>query len=317
MGRVLIIAEHDGTTLNRSTLKCVNCAASFENDGIDVAVFAENGESLASAAAAIGGVSNVIRIDHPANATLLAATLAPQIVALSEDYSHLLGPSTTFGKDVMPRVAGLLGVGQLSDIMAAESSHRFKRPIYGGNAIVTVEASTDCVLVATVRTASYSDADDSGTASIESRALDVALPNYTRYIELRSGRSDRPDLQTAVRVISGGRALGSAENFRLIYGLADALGAAVGASRAAVDSGYVSNDLQVGQTGKIIAPELYIAVGISGAIQHLTGIKDANTIVAINSDADAPIFEVADIALVADLFEAVPELTEALSSASG
>jgi len=316
MGRTLVIAEHDGITLNRSTYKCVSCAASFESDGIDVAVFAENGESLTQAAATIKGVSKVLRIDHPANATSLATTLAPQIVALSEDYTHLFGPSTTFGKDVMPRVAGLLGVGQLSDIMAAESSYRFKRPIYGGNAIVTVEASANRVLVATVRTASYADAENSGTASIETRALNAALPDYTRYIELRSERSDRPDLQTAARVISGGRALGSAEKFELIYELAAALGAAVGASRAAVDSGYASNDLQVGQTGKIIAPELYIAVGISGAIQHLTGIKDAKTIVAINSDGEAPIFEVADIALVADLFEALPELTEALRSAS-
>ena len=316
MGRTLVIAEHDGATLNRSTSKCVSCASSFESDGIDVAVFAENGRSLAEAAATIEGVSKVLQIDHPANATLLAATLAPQIVALSEDYTHVFGPSTTFGKDVMPRVAGLLGVGQLSDIMTAESSYRFKRPIYGGNAVVTVEASADRILVATVRTASYADAENSGTASIETRTLNAALPDYTRYIELQSERNDRPDLQTAARVVSGGRALGSAENFELIYELAATLGAAVGASRAAVDSGYVANDLQVGQTGKIIAPELYIAVGISGAIQHLTGIKDAETIVAINSDEDAPIFEVADIALVADLFKALPELTKALSSAS-
>ncbi len=316
MGRILVIAEHDGTTLNRSTSKCVSCAASFQNDGIDVAVFAVNGESLAEVAATIGGVSKVLQIDHPANATALATTLAPQIVALSQDYTHLFGPSTTFGKDVMPRVAGLLGVGQLSDIMAAESSHRFKRPIYGGNAIVTVGASADRILVATVRTASYSDAEENGTASIETRTLSVALPEYARFIELQSERSDRPELQTAARVISGGRALGSAEKFEMIYELADTLGAAVGASRAAVDAGYVANDLQVGQTGKIIAPELYIAAGISGAIQHLTGIKDAKTIVAINNDENAPIFEVADIALVADLFQALPELTAALRSAS-
>ncbi len=316
MGRILVIAEHDGTTLNRSTSKCVSCAASFQNDGIDVAVFAENGESLAEVAATIGGVSKVLQIDHPTNATELATTLAPQIVALSQDYTHLFGPSTTFGKDVMPRVAGLLGVGQLSDIMAAESSHRFKRPIYGGNAIVTVGASADRILVATVRTASYADAEENGTASIETRTLSVALPDYARFIELQSERSDRPELQTAARVISGGRALGSAEKFEMIYELADTLGAAVGASRAAVDAGYVANDLQVGQTGKIIAPELYIAVGISGAIQHLTGIKDAKTIVAINNDENAPIFEVADIALVADLFQALPELTAALRSAS-
>ena len=315
MARVLIVAEHDGATLNPSTAKCVTCAASFESEGVDVAVFAEQGDALAREAASLAGVTRVLQVDNPANKALLAATLAPQIAALAADYTHVFGPSTTFGKDVMPRVAALLGVGQLSDIMQVESACRFRRPIYAGNAIITVDAPDDQIIVATVRTASYAAAGRAdASARVESRRLDVPLPSHTRFVELRSQRSDRPDLQTAERVVSGGRALGSSENFRIIYELADSLGAAVGASRAAVDSGYVPNDLQVGQTGKIIAPDLYVAIGISGAIQHLTGIKDAGTIVAINKDAEAPIFEVADVGLVGDLFQIVPELTSALKA---
>ena len=310
---VLIVAEHDGRSMNLSTAKCVSCAASFENEAIDIVVLADNGAAVAEQAAALEGVRNVIRVDHPANEFPLAAIAAPQVCELAGDYSHVFGPSTTFGKDLMPRVAALLGVGQLSDIMSAESAHRFKRPIYAGNAILTVAAPEDRILVATVRTASYPAAESTGQAAIQQRTIDVELPGHTRFVELRSDTgSERPDLQTAARVVSGGRALGSAENFELIYRLADTLGAAVGASRAAVDSGYVGNDLQVGQTGKIIAPDLYVAVGISGAIQHLTGIKDAGTIVAINKDAEAPLFEVADIGLTADLFTAVPELIDAL-----
>ena len=310
---VLIVAEHDGRAMNLSTAKCVSCAASFESEAIDIVVLADDGAAVAEQAAALEGVRNIIRVDHPANKFPLAAIAAPQVCELAGDYSHVFGPSTTFGKDLMPRVAALLGVGQLSDIMSAESAHRFKRPIYAGNAILTVAAPEDRILVATVRTASYSAAESTGQAAIQQRTIDVELPGHTRFVELRSDTgSERPDLQTAARVVSGGRALGSAENFELIYRLADTLGAAVGASRAAVDSGYVGNDLQVGQTGKIIAPDLYVAVGISGAIQHLTGIKDAGTIVAINKDAEAPLFEVADIGLTADLFTAVPELIDAL-----
>ena len=310
---VLIVAEHDGRSMNLSTAKCVSCAASFESEAIDIVVLADDGAAVAEQAAALEGVRNIIRVDHPANEFPLAAIAAPQVCELAGDYSHVFGPSTTFGKDLMPRVAALLGVGQLSDIMSAESAHRFKRPIYAGNAILTVAAPEDRILVATVRTASYPAAESTGQASIQQRTIDVELPGHTRFVELRSDTgSERPDLQTAARVVSGGRALGSAENFELIYRLADTLGAAVGASRAAVDSGYVGNDLQVGQTGKIIAPDLYVAVGISGAIQHLTGIKDAGTIVAINKDAEAPLFEVADIGLTADLFTAVPELIDAL-----
>ena len=237
---------------------------------------------------------------------------APQIAALAKNYTHVFGPSTTFGKDLMPCVAALLGVAQISDLMAVEGSHVFKRPIYAGNAIISVEAPTDAIVVASVRTASWPEAARGGSAAIEAASVDAALPSHTRYIGLAAGKSDRPDLQSAKRVVSGGRGVGSQENFKIIYDFADKLGAAVGASRAAVDAGYVPNELQVGQTGKIIAPELYVAVGISGAIQHLTGIKDAGTIVAINKDGDAPIFEIADIGLVGDLFTILPELEAAL-----
>ncbi len=315
MARVLIVAEHDGATLNASTAKCVSCAASFESSAIDVAVLADDGAGVAAQAAAIDGVTGVVRLDHPANRYAVAAVAAPQIAELAADYTHVFGPSTTFGKDLMPRIAALLGVGQLSDIMSAETPWRFKRPIYAGNAILTVEASQDRPVVATVRTASYQAAESGAAAPITERAVETELPSHTRYVELRSDSGGgRPDLQTASRVVSGGRGVGSKENFEIIDGLADALGAAVGASRAAVDAGYAGNDLQVGQTGKIIAPDLYIAVGISGAIQHLTGIKDAGVIVAINKDAEAPLFEIADIGLVADLFTAVPELVEALKT---
>jgi len=223
-----------------------------------------------------------------------------------------LGPSSTFGKDLLPRVAALLGVNQVSDIMSVEGERTFRRPIYAGNAIVTVEAPEGTVVVATVRTASYNAVEGGNEADVESASLDVPLPSHTRFVEVQSAASDRPDLQTAATVVAGGRAVGSVEGFDLINTLADKLSAGVGASRAAVDAGYVANDLQVGQTGKIIAPELYIAIGISGAIQHVTGIKDAGTIVAINKDEEAPIFEVADIGLVGDLFTVVPELTDAL-----
>jgi len=309
---ILVVAEHDGETLNPSVAKCVACASSIPDATIHVAVFAADGSDLAGAAAKLDGVDKVLLVERDENRHPLAAVLAPQVVSLAEGYSHVLGPSTTFGKDLMPRVAALLGVNQVSDIMSVESSHSFKRPIYAGNAILTVEAPGDRVVVATVRTASYRGVGAEGSAEIEAVASAAELPTHTRYVSLEGSSSDRPDLQTASRVVSGGRALGSSENFELIFGLADAIGAGVGASRAAVDAGYVPNDMQVGQTGKIIAPELYIAIGISGAIQHLTGIKDAGTIVAINKDGDAPIFEVADIGLVGDLFSIVPELQQAL-----
>jgi electron transfer flavoprotein alpha subunit len=312
MTKVLVIAEHAGGKLNPATAKCVSCARAIEGAEIHVAVLAADASEVASQAAQLEGVARVLKVEHAANAEPLAAVLAPQIVALAGDYTHLLAPSTTFGKDLMPRVAALLGVGQLSDIMTVERPYRFRRPIYAGNAIITVEAPSDRKLVATVRTASFQAAPNGGNAEIQAVQLNVELPTHTRFVERSAAATGRPDLQTAARVVSGGRALGSEEGFKLIYSLADKLGAAVGASRAAVDAGYAPNDLQVGQTGKIIAPELYIAVGISGAIQHLTGIKDARTIVAINKDPEAPIFEVADIGLVGDLFEVLPELERQL-----
>lgn len=313
MAKVLIVAEHDGSALNPSTAKCVTCAAGIEGAEIDILVLAASTADLAAEAARIDGVGRVLVAERPENENAVAAIQAPQVVALSAGYSHVFGPSTTFGKDLMPRVAALLGVNQVSDIMSVEGPYTFKRPIYAGNAIVTVEAPDDRILVATVRTASYRVPGNDNSATIETVDSAVDLPAHTRFVETLAGDSDRPDLQTATRVIAGGRALGSEENFGLIFGLADAIGAGVGSSRAAVDAGYIAPETQVGQTGKIIAPDLYIAVGISGAIQHLTGIKDAGTIVAINKDEEAPIFEVADIGLVADLFQVLPELTEALS----
>ncbi len=308
MHKVLIIGEHDGKTLNPATAKCVTCAKAIPSAEITIALLGADTAAVAAQAAAVSGVKSVVRVDRAENAHPLAATFAPQIAALAADYTHVFGPSTSFGKDLTPRVAALLGVPQVSDLMAVEGAYRFRRPIYAGNAIVTVEADPARKLLATVRVASFEAAPGGGSASIESKTLNVALPSHTRYIGARSGSTDRPDLQTASKVISGGRALGSAENFKLLFRFADKIGAAVGASRAAVDAGYAPNEMQVGQTGKIISPEMYIAVGISGAIQHLTGIKDARTIVAINKDSEAPIFEVADVGLVGDLFQIVPEL---------
>ena len=241
-------------------------------------------------------------------ARMLGLLETPQIVALAADYTHLLGPSTTFGKDLMPRIAALLDCAQVSNIMAVVDATHFRRPTYAGNAIVTVECAPGAKLVGTVRTASFEAAGGGGAATVQAVTPAATLPAHTRFVARAAAKADRPDLQSATRVISGGRALGSAENFKILYELADELGAAVGASRAAVDAGFAANDMQVGQTGKIIAPELYIAIGISGAIQHLTGIKDARTIVAINKDAEAPIFEIADFGLVGDLFQIVPEL---------
>jgi electron transfer flavoprotein alpha subunit len=312
MSRILIIAEHDGAHLNPGTAKCVTCAAALAGASVTVAVLAKDPAAVAAQAAALAGVAQVLSVANPANEHPLAAVLAPQIAALAEDFTHVLGPATTFGKDLMPRVAGLLGAPQISEIMAIETATRFRRPVYAGNAIITVDVSPGVQVVGTVRTASFAAAAAGGNAPIAVATPTATVPTHTRFVSVSAASSDRPDLQTARRVVSGGRALGSAEGFKLMYALADKLGAAVGASRAAVDAGYAPNELQVGQTGKIIAPELYIAIGISGAIQHLTGIKDARTIVAINKDAEAPIFEVADYGLVGDLFEIVPELGKLL-----
>jgi electron transfer flavoprotein alpha subunit len=306
--KILIVAEHDGGRLNVSTAKCVSCARALTGAEIAVAVCAADAAAVAAQAAQLAGVSRVLTVENPANAHALAAVLAPQVAALAASFTHVLGPSTTFGKDLMARIAGLLDAPQVSDIMALESPTRFRRPVYAGNAILTVELAGDGKVVGTVRTASFEAAAAGGAAPIEKAALTVELPTHTRFISVSAAKSDRPDLQTAKRVISGGRALGSADGFKILYSLADRIGAAVGASRAAVDAGYAPNEMQVGQTGKIIAPELYVAVGISGAIQHLTGIKDARTIVAINKDGEAPIFEVADFGLVGDLFQIIPEI---------
>ncbi|HET6807305.1 MAG TPA: FAD-binding protein [Frateuria sp.] len=313
MSKILVIAEHLGGKLNPSTARAVSAAAAVKPEAIDVLVLADNADAVAAEAAKIEGVTRVLTATRAENAHALAAVLAPQVAKAAAGYSHVFAPSTTFGKDLAPRVAALLGVAQVSDVMAVEGSHTFKRPIYAGNAIVTVEADPAQTVVATIRTASWAAAaSGTNSAPVEAVNLDVALPSHTRFVELKQGKSDRPDLQSASKVVSGGRGVGSKENFEIIYKFADKLGAAVGASRAAVDAGYVPNEMQVGQTGKIIAPELYMAIGISGAIQHLTGIKDAGTIVAINKDAEAPIFEVADIGLIGDLFKVIPELSELL-----
>ena len=312
MSKILVIAEHDNGVLNQSTAKCVACAAQVDAAEIDVVVFSNSNPEVAAQAAKLDSVSRVLMVDSPENEHPLAAVLAPQIVELAQNYSHVFGPSTTFGRDLMPRVAALLGVNQISDIMSVQSSHAFTRPIFAGSVIVNVEAPEGLPVIATVRAASYRAVASTNSAPVESVVISAELPQHTRFVESKSGNTDRPDLLTASTVVAGGRALGSAENFNLIYALGEKLGAGVGATRAAVDAGYVPNETQIGQTGKIIAPELYIAIGISGAIQHITGIKDAGTIVAINKDEDAPIFEIADIGLVGDLFSIVPELTEKL-----
>ncbi|MDF4024867.1 FAD-binding protein [Luteibacter sp. PPL201] len=312
MTKILVIAEHLGGQLNASTARAVSAAVAVKPDAIDVIVLADAPEAIAAEAAKIDGVSRVLTVARAENAHALAAVLAPQIAKAAAGYTHVFAPSTTFGKDLAPRVAALLGVSQVSDVMTVEGPHSFKRPIYAGNAIVTVEVDDSTTVVATIRTASWPAAGSTGSAPVEALSLDVTLPNHTRFVGLQQGKSDRPDLQGASKVVSGGRGVGSKENFEIIYTFADKIGAAVGASRAAVDAGYVPNEMQVGQTGKIIAPELYIAIGISGAIQHLTGIKDAGTIVAINKDGEAPIFEIADIGLVGDLFKILPELESSL-----
>jgi electron transfer flavoprotein alpha subunit len=312
MSKILIVADHLNGQLNGAVARCVTAARAIDGAEIHVLVAAADPAAVAAQAAAIEGVAKVLTVADAAHAHLIAQHVAPVAAKLAAGYSHVFGPSSSFGKDVMPAIAALLDAPQVSDLMSVEGSHRFTRPIYAGNAIITVEAPADKPVVATVRAASWPAAGNGGSAAVESASVDAALPSHTRFVELKQGSSDRPDLSAASKVVSGGRALGSSENFAIIYSLADKMGAAVGASRAAVDAGYVPNELQVGQTGKIIAPELYIACGISGAIQHITGIKDAGTIVAINKDAEAPIFEVADIGLVGDLFQIVPELEKAL-----
>ncbi|TAM36268.1 MAG: electron transfer flavoprotein subunit alpha/FixB family protein [Rhodanobacter sp.] len=313
MSKILVIAEHLDGKLNPATARAVSAAKAAKPESIDVLVLAAQAAGISAEAGKIDGVSRVLTVERAENAHPLAAVLAPQIAKAAAGYSHVFVPSTTFGKDVAPRAAALLGAAQISDVMAVTDATHFKRPIYAGNAIIDVETDPAHIVVATIRNASWPAATNgAASAPVEALTLDAALPGHTRFVGLQSGKSDRPDLQSAAKVVSGGRGVGSKENFDIIFKLADKLGAAVGASRAAVDAGYVPSDMQVGQTGKIIAPELYMAIGISGAIQHLTGIKDAGTIVAINKDAEAPIFEVADFGLVGDLFKIIPELETAL-----
>ena len=311
MSRTLIIAEHDGNNLNPSTAKCASCATALGHP-FDIVVMGESINDIASEAASIEGAATVFAIDADHLANPLAVNHAAEVVAMADNYTHILGPSTTVGRDLMPRIAALLGVNQVSDISDVEDAYHFKRPIYAGNAIVDVHAPESATLVATVRVASWKATGNGGSATMENRAASASASSHTRFVKLESGGGERPDLQTAARVVSGGRALASKENFDLIYELADLIGGGAGASRAAVDAGYCPNDMQVGQTGKIISPDLYMAFGISGAIQHITGIKDAGTIVAVNKDAEAPIFEIADIGLAADLFTVIPELKQQL-----
>ena len=313
MVKALVIAEHDGAALSPATAKTVQGALGLSADALDVVVFGQGLDAIAQQAGELAGVSRVRVMEDASLAPALASRLAPEVAALSEEYTHVFAPSTTFGRDLLPRVAGLLGRNQVSDVMAVIDQRTFKRPIYAGNAIVTVKVpEAISPVLATVRTASFAAVEASGSASIESVAPRATNPGHTEYVGAEGSSGEGPDLSSATVVVSGGRAMGSTENFELVESLAKKLGAAVGASRAAVDAGYVPNELQVGQTGKIIAPDLYIAVGISGAIQHLTGIKDAGTIVAINKDPDAPIFEVADLGLVGDLFQLLPQLESAL-----
>jgi electron transfer flavoprotein alpha subunit len=315
MSRILIIGEHDGRALSIATAKCVSCAKAIIGAGgdIDIAVFGDGINGIAAEAAALESVARVIAVNAAHLGAPVAANWAAEAVALAGGYSHVLAASTTLGRDLMPRIAALLGVNQVSDIMEVTGPYAFKRPIYAGNAIVDVACAEGRTVVATVRSASWPAAAANGTGAVEQRAASGAAAAHTRYLSLTTGGGERPDLQSATRVVAGGRALGSAENFKLIDSLANRLGAGVGASRAAVDAGYCANDMQVGQTGKIISPDLYLAFGISGAIQHITGIKDAGTIVAVNKDSEAPIFEVADIGLVGDLFQIIPELERLLS----
>jgi electron transfer flavoprotein alpha subunit len=307
---ILVFAEHDNETLSDQTAKAVDAAGKIGGD-IHVLVAGKGAGSAAEAAGKLAGVTKVLHADGDDYAHGLAEPVADLIVKLAGDYDVIMAPATTAGKNVMPRVAALLDVMQISDIMEVISADTFKRPIYAGNAIQTVK-STDAKKVITVRTSSFQAAGDGGSASVET--IDGAgNPGVSSFVKDAIAESDRPELTSAKIIISGGRALGSSEKFQeVILPVADKLGAAVGASRAAVDAGYAPNDWQVGQTGKVVAPDLYIACGISGAIQHLAGMKDSKVIVAINKDEDAPIFQVADYGLVADLFEALPEFEKSL-----
>ena len=305
----LVIAEHDNGSLKASTLNTVTAAAQCGGD-VHVLIAGHQCDAAAAAAAQIAGVSKVLVADADAFANGLAENVAAQALAIAKNYSHVLAPATAYGKNILPRVAASLDVGQISEITKVDAPDTFERPIYAGNAIATVQ-SIDAIKVITVRTTGFDAAATGGSAAIEKLDV-VADSGKSAFVSRELAKSDRPELTAAKVIVSGGRGMGSGENFKILEPLADKLGAAMGASRAAVDAGYVPNDWQVGQTGKIVAPQLYIAVGISGAIQHLAGMKDSKTIVAINKDPEAPIFSVADYGLVGDLFEAVPALIKEL-----
>ncbi len=307
---ILVVAEHDNGALKPATAHTLGAAAALGGE-VSVLVAGQGCSGAAREAAGLTGVGRVIEIDDEAYAHPLAETLAPLVADLAKGHGHVLAPASTFGKNLLPRVAALLDVAMISDIVAVEGADTFQRPIYAGNAIATVQ-SADAIKVISVRATAF-DAVPKGQAEAPiERGEAGSASTLSRFVGQQLTESERPELTEARRIVSGGRGVGSAENFALIEALADRLGAAVGASRAAVDAGFVPNDYQVGQTGKIVAPELYIAVGISGAIQHLAGMKDSKVIVAINKDEEAPIFQVADYGLVGDLFKLVPELTAAL-----
>ncbi|MDC7692055.1 electron transfer flavoprotein subunit alpha/FixB family protein [Vogesella indigofera] len=307
---ILVIAEHDNQSLKAGTLNTVTAAAKLGE--VHVLVAGHNAAAAADAAKAVAGVAKVLLADNAAYAHGLAENLAPLVVELAKGYSHVLAPATSYGKNLLPRVAALLDVAQLSDIIAIESADTFVRPVYAGNVLATVQ-SLDAIKVITVRTTAFEAAGQGGAANVEAVAT-VSDAGLSSFVGQELTKSDRPELGAAKIIVSGGRALGSEEQFKaVIEPLADKLSAAVGASRAAVDAGYAPNDYQVGQTGKVVAPQLYVAVGISGAIQHLAGMKDSKVIVAINKDEEAPIFQVADYGIVGDLFTVVPELIAELS----
>jgi len=306
---ILVIAEHDNDSIKTSTLNTVTAAQSIGDD-VHVLVAGSSSQGAVAAAAEISGVAKVISADAQAYAHQLPENIAPLVVELAKEYSHILAASTTTGKNLMPRAAALLDVAQISDIIEVKSEDTFVRPVYAGNAMATVQSS-DSVKMITVRTTAYAEASQGGNATIENCDF-VSTQNVATFVSEQLSVSERPELTAASIVISGGRGMQNGENFVLLEKVADKLGAAIGASRAAVDAGFVPNDMQVGQTGKIVAPDLYIAVGISGAIQHLAGMKDSKVIVAINKDEEAPIFQVADYGLVGDLFKVLPELEAAL-----
>ena len=307
---ILVVAEHDNNQIKGSTLNTVTAASKIGGD-VSVLVAGSESSSAAEQASKIAGISSVIHVDDPIYKNFLAEDLGNLVASIADGFNYILAPASTFGKNFLPRVAAKLDVQQISDIISVEDADTFKRPIYAGSCIATVK-SNDSVKVITVRTTAF-DASPMTDSSVTVNSGDVVDSlNNANFVSDEIAESDRPELTAADVIVSGGRALGSSENFKIIEALADKLGAAVGASRAAVDAGYVPNDYQVGQTGKIVAPTLYIAIGISGAIQHLAGMKDSKVIVAINKDEDAPIFQVADYGLVGDLFEAVPELTDSV-----